>query len=69
MIVEIDGGSHNDKEEYDEQRDLFLESLGLKIFRITSAMIFNDLENVMLSLEKFVIENYGLELWFVFYWD
>lgn len=62
MIVEIDGGSHNDKEEYDEQRDLFLESLGLKIFRITSAMIFNDLENVMLSLEKFVIENYGLEL-------
>lgn len=62
LIVEIDGESHNEKEEYDQQRDSFLGSLGLKIFRTSSAMVFNDLENVMLSLEKFVIENYGVEL-------
>lgn len=61
MIVEIDGESYNDEEEYDQERDLFFESLGLKIFRTSSAMVFYDLENVMLGLENFVIENYGLK--------
>ncbi len=35
LVVEIDGSSHNNKKDYDAQRQLFLENLGLKVYRIT----------------------------------
>ena len=33
LIVEIDGSSHDNKEEYDQKRESFSKSLGLKIFK------------------------------------
>ncbi len=32
LVIEVDGESHNDKVEYDEKREKFLISLGLKIY-------------------------------------
>ncbi len=54
VVLEIDGSSHNDKEEYDEKRQLF-ESLDLVIYRISDNRIKNDLGNVMKELEDFII--------------
>lgn len=34
IIVEIDGSSHNGKQEYDSMRDGYLESLGYQVLRI-----------------------------------
>ncbi len=59
LIVEIDGSSHNDKEEYDEIRDGFLKSLELKIFRVSDYRILNDLGNVMEELEEFIVKEFS----------
>ena len=59
VVLEIDGSSHNDKEEYDEKRQLFLESLDLVVYRISDIRIKNDLGNVMKELEDFIIEKFS----------
>lgn len=47
VIVEVDGSSHNDKAEYDAQRDAFLEGLGLTVIHIAAQDILSDLNSVM----------------------
>ena len=60
LIVEIDGSSHNDKEEYDNKRETYLVSLGLKVYRISDLRVKHDLGNVMEELEKFIINEFGV---------
>jgi very-short-patch-repair endonuclease len=59
LVIEIDGWSHDTKEIYDEVRQKYLESLGLKIFRITDFDVKNNLRVVMKDLEDFIIKNYS----------
>lgn len=59
VAIEIDGSSHNDKEDYDNKRQLFLESLDLVVYRISDYRIKNDLINVMKDLEDFIIEKFS----------
>ena len=59
VVIEIDGSSHNDKEDYDNKRQLFLESLDLVFYRISDYRIKNDLINVMKDLEDFIIEKFS----------
>ena len=59
VVIEIDGSSHNDKEDYDNKRQLFLESLDLVVYRISDYRIKNDLRNVMKELEDFIIEKFS----------
>ena len=59
IVIEIDGSSHNDKEEYDEKRQRYLESLDLKIYRISDYRIKNDLGNVMKELEDYIIDQFS----------
>lgn len=60
LIIEIDGSSHNDKEEYDAMREEFLTNLGLIVYRISDLRVKHDLHNVMIELESFIIEKYGM---------
>ena len=59
VVIEIDGSSHNDKEDYDNKRQLFLESLDLVVYRISDYRIKNDLINVMKELEDFINEKFS----------
>ena len=59
LVVEIDGESHNDKEDYDKIREEYLLNIGLNIFKITNFRVLNDIENVLKELEIFIIENYS----------
>ena len=59
VVIEIDGFSHNDKEDYDNKRQLFLESLDLVVYRISDYRIKNDLIDVMKDLEDFIIEKFS----------
>jgi len=59
LVVEIDGESHNDKEDYDEIREEYLLNLGLKFFKTTNFRVLNDIENVLKELEIFIIEHYS----------
>ncbi len=42
LIIEIDGTSHEDKEEYDKKRDRVLNSLGLKVLHYNDLMVLNN---------------------------
>lgn len=59
VVIEIDGSSHDDKEEEDEKRQKFLESLDLKVYRISDFRIKHDLANVMKELENYIIEYFS----------
>lgn len=61
LVVEIDGGSHNEKTEYDSQRDQYLESLGLKVFHTTDFDVLHHVSLVLKDLSNFIIENYEHE--------
>ena len=59
MVIEIDGSSHDEKEIYDGIREEYLESFGLKVFKITDFDVKNNLGIVMKDLEHFIINNYS----------
>ena len=59
LVVEIDGSSHDNKEEYDQKREDFLVSLGIKVYRISDLRVKHDLNNVMIELEKYIIKEFG----------
>jgi len=62
LIVEIDGISHENKIEYDAVRQQFLESLGLKIFRVTDGAVKSNILIVMEELQNFIICEFGVEV-------
>ena len=45
--IEIDGDSHNDREEYDTERDAFLEGLDVTVIRIQAEDVLSHLDVVM----------------------
>ena len=47
VVIEIDGDSHDDKQEYDAERDAFLQSLGLTVIHITAKDVLRNLGSVM----------------------
>ena len=61
LVIEIDGGSHNEKAEYDAQRDKYLEGLGLKVFHTTDFDVIQHVNIVLADLRKYIVENYEHE--------
>lgn len=47
VIIEIDGQSHENKEEYDQRRDKYLEGLSLIVLHIPVIEVFRNMENLM----------------------
>jgi type I site-specific restriction-modification system R (restriction) subunit/very-short-patch-repair endonuclease len=47
VVVEIDGSSHDDKQEYDAERDQYLKSLGLTVIHIPVYDVLNNLDVTM----------------------
>ena len=60
MAIEIDGWSHDFKQEYDIRRQRDLESYGVKVFRISNHDIKKNMEIVLRDLENFIMEHYGV---------
>ena len=61
LVVEIDGGSHNEKQDYDAQRDAFLEGLGLMVFHTTDYDVLQHVDLVLEDLRYFIIKHYEHE--------
>ena len=49
-VLEVDGSSHDDKAEYDAQRDAFLIGLGLSVIHILDTDVKQNLAGVMVFL-------------------
>lgn len=52
VVVEIDGSSHDDKQDYDAERDAYLQSLGLTVIHIPVIDVMKNMDSVMKMLEN-----------------
>ena len=59
LVVEVDGGYHNEREEYDLNREAYMDSLGILTFRTTDYDIIHHPDMVMHDLEEFIVEHYA----------
>jgi very-short-patch-repair endonuclease len=50
VVIEIDGSSHDNKADYDKERDKYLEGLGLTVIHILAYDVLNRMDEVMLML-------------------
>ena len=51
LVIEVDGGVHEDQVEYDSERDKVLEGLDLRIMRVKNEEIRDDLQGVLTRIE------------------
>jgi len=47
LIIELDGSQHLDQQEYDAERNAYLEGLGYRIIRFWNRSVVNELEEVL----------------------
>ncbi len=59
LVVEIDGTTHEQKEEYDAKRVSFLKNLGLQVFVIQDVDLKKNPAQVMQHLESFIMVNFS----------
>ncbi|HHE37663.1 MAG TPA: endonuclease domain-containing protein [Candidatus Cloacimonetes bacterium] len=57
LAIEIDGASHNDKVEYDKERQEKLESLGVRFIRFKDEDVKNNLEGCLDILKDWIEDN------------
>ena len=46
IIIELDGSQHIDQEEYDQERTIYLQSKGYRVFRFWNNDVMNDMDAV-----------------------
>ena len=61
LVIEIGGGSHNEKADYDTHRNNYLEGLGLKVFHTTDFDVLQHMNITLEDLRTFIVENYEHE--------
>jgi len=54
LVIEIDGDSHAENEEYDQGRTNLLKQYGLKVLRYTNRDVMNNIEGVYQDLMQIV---------------
>ena len=52
LVIEVDGGSHKEKAEYDAERDAFLKGLGLTVLHINAEDVLYNMSGVLNMLNK-----------------
>ena len=54
LVVEIDGGIHNEKREYDNGRTAEMDKYNITVIRFSNNQIENQIENVIIEIENTV---------------
>jgi very-short-patch-repair endonuclease len=52
LIIEVDGYSHDSRQEYDEARDRFIVSQGYRVMRFTNEDVMQNLEGVVMMIAE-----------------
>jgi very-short-patch-repair endonuclease len=50
LVVELDGPSHDEREDHDAQRTLFLEAQGLRVIRFLNEDVHQDIDAVLRTI-------------------
>lgn len=55
LAIELDGAVHDSAsaQEYDRERDLFLECFGIKVLRFENKWVFQETEAILLDIKKY----------------
>ncbi len=56
LCIEIDGSSHDNKFEYDEQRDKYLNSMGIRVVRFSNEQVWINIDSVVNDILHLVKE-------------
>jgi len=51
LVLEIDGSQHIEAKQYDEERDLYLQTLGIKILRFWNNEIDSNMESTLIKIK------------------
>ncbi len=51
MVIEIDGWTHDNKYEYDTERDEYMKSLGIHVLRISDKDVKQDMQNILIWIK------------------
>ena len=51
LVIEIDGSSHDNKYEYDKERDEYMKKLGIHVLRISDKDVKHDMTNVLIWIK------------------
>ena len=54
LAIEVDGGSHNNRQGYDWERDTHLQEHGIQVLRTSNAQVFNNPQDLVDSLNKII---------------
>lgn len=56
LVIEVDGDTHSTKEEirYDQKRQRYIESLGIKVLRFTNEDIYERIDYILENIEDFI---------------
>ena len=54
LIIELDGGQHADKVDYDKKRTEFFESHGYRVLRFWNNDVLNNLESVLEEIKTYL---------------
>tara|TARA_R110000850_G_scaffold61312_1_gene140101 strand:+ start:743 stop:1153 length:411 start_codon:yes stop_codon:yes gene_type:complete len=60
LIVEIDGSSHDNREEQDAARERFLVELGCRVLRFTAGEVLEHMDQVLRNMEEYILEHYSI---------
>ncbi|MEA5463320.1 endonuclease domain-containing protein [Leptothoe sp. PORK10 BA2] len=50
LVIEVDGPIHDSQREKDAARDTWMESVGLRVLRVTNLQVQEDLEEVLVMI-------------------
>ena len=56
LIIELDGGQHANRINYDDQRSLFLEQRGFKVIRFWNNDVTENTEGVLEAIRLIILE-------------
>ena len=52
LVVELDGMSHDGRQQHDAKRTAFLNEQGLRVFRVTNDDVLDDVESVAIAIAR-----------------
>ncbi len=56
LAIEIDGNSHNKKDNYDKSRDLYFEQRKIRTIRFKNEEVLNNIEKIEINLKEIIKE-------------
>ena|SRR3989338_871276 len=53
LVIEIDGSGHKEEKEYDNERNEYMKTLGLKVIRFWNSEIDKNIEEILKKIKKY----------------